>query len=59
MGRSSTGRAEKCPYGSAAWPAVDFCGSHFSGAVDGSVAGLTEESGGAETMLVCELGQIT
>lgn len=39
-------------------PAVDFCGSHFSGAVDGSAAGLTEESGGTETMPVCDLGQV-
>lgn len=30
--------------------AVDFCGSHFSGAVGGSQAAWTEELGGAETM---------
>lgn len=39
--------------------AVNFCSSHFSGAMDGRAAGLTEESGGTEMMLVCDLVQVT
>lgn len=39
--------------------AVDFCGSRFCGPGDKSAAGLTEESGGTETMPVCDLGRVT